>query len=878
MAGLPRTLSRDEGLTSVEAARQLALSGPNTLPPPPRQPLWRALARQYVRLFSILLWCAAGLAVLGGLPELAVAIVLVVLINGTFAFAQEYRAERAAQSLQELMPQLARVRRDGTTMTIPAAQIVHGDVVLLSEGDRVPADMCCLESWDLRVDESSLTGESEARSVATDEGLWTGTYVVGGEGTAKVTATGGETKFALLARLTTTSSRPVTPLEIEIHRLVRTIAIIAVSVGASAFAVMVLLGVSPSAGFLFAVGVAVALVPESMLPTVTLSLAIGAKRMARANALVRHLESVETLGSTTVICTDKTGTLTQNRMQVVAVWTGPGEVTITGDGYEPGATVVAENPAALEAAAAAALAARVCSAGRITTDLASNWTASGDPMEAAIDALAHRLGTGDSPWTAQDVELVPFDAQTRRSSARWRGGEVTKGAPETIFDMCAEVPSGARAAVADYASRGLRVLGVAQRGTLPQSPDSRATPAGSTFDFLGLVALEDPPRPGVPEAVAACRDAQIALVMITGDHPKTAAAIAAEIGLGLPDAPVLTGDDLPADAQELAALLVDGTVLARITPEDKLRVARALQSRGHVVAMTGDGVNDAPAIRAADIGIAMGATGTDVARAAADLVLLDDHFGTIVQAVAQGRATFGNARKFLTYHLTDNVAELAPFLAWALSGGTFPLALGVLQILAIDLGTDTLPAIALGAAPGSPRTLEQPPVRGRLLNRQVATRAFGVLGPLEAVAELSVFVLALMVAGWRPGLAFPTGPALAAASGAAFLTVVAMQAANCFACSSDRRSAWHQLLAGHVWLVAAAVSALAFAAVTLYVPAVAGVLGQAPPPWQVLPAIALAALVLMAVDALWKLLRRRSAESQPPAKGGKTSTTAPSTT
>lgn len=869
MAAVDQMPDAAHGLDADEVAVRQQRFGPNELPPPPRVALWRALLRQYFRLFSVLLWIAAGLAMLGGLPQLAVAIVLVVLINGTFAFAQEYRAERAAASLQELMPHAARVRRGGQTLTVPVEEIVPEDVVLLSEGDRVPADMECLESWRLRLDESSLTGESEPRTAAAGEKLWTGTYVVDGEGLGMVVATGGDTRFALVARLTTTGKRPVTPLEIEIRRLVRTVAIIAVSVGASAFAVMVLLGVAPSAGFLFAVGVAVALVPESLLPTVTLSLAIGAQRMARANALVRHLESVETLGSTTIICTDKTGTLTQNRMEVVAVWSQDGTVTLNGNGYAPDAEVIAGNSAARAGAQAVARAARACSAGRIVNDPESDWTASGEPMEAAIDALGHRLGVADHPFTKEPVRLVPFDVELRRSSAVWSRGEVTKGAPETVFALCTDVPEGARAAFADYTARGLRVLAVAARvdgDALPGvdrfADDHRMVQPDEpwpqpVFQLIGLLALEDPPRPGVPEAVAQCRRAGIALVMITGDHPRTAAAIAEEIGLRRAGAPVLTGRELPQDPDELAETIVDGTVLARITPEDKLRIAQALQGHGHVVAMTGDGVNDAPAIRAADIGVAMGASGTDVARAAADLVLLDDHFGTIVQAVAQGRATFGNARKFLTYHLTDNVAELAPFLAWALSGGSFPLALGVLQILAIDLGTDTLPAIALGARPGSTHVLDQPPARGRLLNRDVAIRAFGVLGPLEAVAELGVFVLAMAIAGWRPGLAWLGGTALAAASGAAFLTVVAMQAANTFACSSDSRAAWHQIRHGGRWLVLAAASALVFAAVTLVVPAVAGLLGQAIPPWQVLPVITVAVAVLMGVDALWKWRRRK---------------------
>jgi magnesium-transporting ATPase (P-type) len=320
---------------------------------------------------------------------------------------------------------------------------------------------------------------------------------------------------------------------------------------------------------------------------------------------------------------------------------------------------------------------------------------------------------------------------------------------------------------------------------------------------------------------------------------------------------VVTGADLPADEGELGALVDhDGVILARITPEDKLRIARALQARGHVVAMTGDGVNDAPALREADIGVAMGEGGTDVAREAADLVLLDDHLQTIVAAVRQGRGTFLNARRFLTYHLTDNVAELAPFIAWAVSAAHFPLALGVLQILALDLGTDTLPAIALGAEKPSERVLEHEPVSGGLLDRTVATRAFGVLGPAEAITELAVFVAALAWAGWRPGLTWPTGDALLAASGAAFLTVVVMQCANAFACRSTHLTVWRLRWDGNRFLVAAVAFAAAFGVACLLVPVVARLLGQAWPPWEVLPLVALSVPLLWAIDGLWKRLRR----------------------
>ena len=371
--------------------------------------------------------------------------------------------------------------------------------------------------------------------------------------------------------------------------------------------------------------------------------------------------------------------------------------------------------------------------------------------------------------------------------------------------------------------------------------------------LLGLLGFHDPPREGVTQAISECRHAGVKLAMITGDHPTTARRIAEQIGLALPDSPVLVADELPDDTAVLGAMVDhDGVVLARATPEDKLRIAQALQARGHIVAMTGDGVNDAPALKMADIGIAMGRSGTEVAREAADLVLLDDHFATIVAAVRQGRETFLNVRRFLTYHLTDNVAELAPFLLWALSGGRFPLALGVMQILALDLGTDTLPATALGAERAGARVLDHPPVSGRLLDRTVAWRAFGILGPTEAIAEIAVFTAALWAAGWRLGETFPHGADLAAASGGAFATVVVMQMANSFACRSTRLPAWRLPWMGNRFLLVAVATSSAFALMCLLVDPAARLLGQAWPPPAVLPMIALSAPLLLGVDAVWK--------------------------
>ena len=832
-----------QGLTAAAAAERLQEAGPNELPRIAGTPLWRQLVGQFVHFFALMLWGAAALAVIGGMPQLAAAIVLVVIVNGVFAFVQEYRAERAASRLRDLLPLRVTVRRDGRTIEVDARQVVPGDLVVLQEGDRVCADMRCVSAEGLRLDTSTLTGESVPDSVGDGDLLFAGTFVVEGEGRALVVATGRGTRFAQIADLTQSQPRPRTPLELDIRRLVRTIAIIAASVGVAFFLLMLLLDVPAEQGFIFGIGVTVALVPEGLLPTVTLSLAIGAQRMADQNALVRRLESVETLGATTVICSDKTGTITQNRMNIVEVWTPMGSAVITGMGYEPHAQVQGPQ-AALDAVAEAALVARMASRGE-AREHAGQWQPHGDPMDAAVDALVRRLGLTE-PSPADEVAFEPFDPVRRMAVSRRRDRVVCKGAPEAVMGACPTVP-GAEEVLHGFAVRGLRVLAVAEGAQW------------ENMRLLGLLAFEDPPRPGVVEAIAQCRRAGIRLAMITGDHPKTARAIAAEIGLALPDSPVVTGAELPADEAALGeAVDHDGVVLARITPEDKLRIARALQARGHVVAMTGDGVNDAPALREADIGVAMGQGGTDVAREAADLVLLDDHLQTIVAAVRQGRGTFLNARRFLTYHLTDNVAELAPFIVWAISAAHFPLALGVLQILALDLGTDTLPAIALGAEKPADDVLDREPVTGGLLDRTVATRAFGVLGPTEAVAELAVFVAALTVAGWRPGLSWPTGDALLAASGAAFLTVVVMQCANAFACRSTRRSVWRLGWRGNRFLIVAVALALAFGVACLEVPVIASLLGQAWPPWAVIPLIVLSVPLLWLVDGLWKRVRHHA--------------------
>ncbi|MEX0847124.1 MAG: cation-transporting P-type ATPase [Ilumatobacteraceae bacterium] len=853
------------GLSGIEAAERLRVDGPNRLPAPRRPSAFRRLGHELVHFFALLLWAAALLALVGGMPQLSVAIAVVVVLNAVFAFAQETRADHAAERLRSLLPTRISVRRDGRATIIDAAEVVRGDVLLLDAGDRVPADATVVSdpgAAGLLVDASLLTGESAAVHLGEGDVLHAGTFLVEGMAEAVVTAIGGDTRLADIAQLTTGTPKHATPLTLGLRAVVRTIAVIAIGVGATFFAVSLLLGNGPAEGFVFAIGVTVALVPEALLPTVTLSLAYGAEKMAGRQVLVRNLEAVETLGSTTFVCTDKTGTLTLNQMTVVEAWAPGGHAAhVVGAGYGPVADVTIDGDEAPLAALASASARSSSGHVRLEHD---RWLPHGDPMEAALDAFARRLGCDVDGDRARRPERsrFGFDPHRRRMSVLLDDEVLVKGAPDSVLERC-RAHDGAQAVLEAFAERGLRVLAVARRpidaATSPMSADA----AERDLELLGLVGLHDPPRLDVRESMDACRAAGIRIAMITGDHPATAAAIATEVGLRIAGAPVLVGTDLPIDLAALGELVDhDGVVVARVSPEEKLRIAQALRARGHVVAMTGDGVNDAPALHEADIGIAMGASGTDVAREAADLVLLDDHFASIVAGIELGRATYVNIRRFLTYHLTDNVAELLPFVVWVVSGGRFPLALGVLQILALDIGTDTLSAVALGAEPPSRHLLEGPPVGGKLMNHTVLRRAFGLLGPSIALWSMLAFVVSLLAQGWRPGDEFGT-TMVAAASGATFITIVLGQSANAFACRSATRRPGQLGWATNPLLFVTTGIEGAFALTVLLVPWFASHLGHASPPlWGWAVAAASIPLVL-AVDALDKRHRRRHVTSGP---------------
>ncbi|HET7278982.1 MAG TPA: cation-transporting P-type ATPase [Dermatophilaceae bacterium] len=843
------------GLTAEEVSLRLQRDGPNQVPRQRPPSPWSQLAAQFVHFFAVMLWVAAGLALLARMPQLSVAIAVVVVLNGVFAFVQEYRADRAAARLVDLLPAQARVLRDGRVQDISADELVVDDLILFESGDRVSADVRIDDVQALAVDESLLTGESVAARPGIGALVHAGTFVVEGAARGTVVATGGKTRLAAIAALTRSAKPPRSPLSVQLHRIVTTVAIMAVATGLVAYAVSVLLGLEPSDGFLFAVGVTVALVPEGLLPTVTLSLARAAQLMATRRALVRRLESVETLGSTTFICTDKTGTLTRNEMNVVTVWTPAGTTTVEGVGYDPTGRVV--GPAeAVAATGALARSAALCVHGTTVLDQ-GRWRPKGDPMEVALEVLARRCGMSDTGAGGHLAErFFPFDPVLRRSAARLGGQLHVLGAPDGVLPLCTNT-GGAVDALDRMSHAGLRVLAVARRDVREDEVLLVQKDFEHGLELLGLLGLEDPPRAGVDGAIATCRRAGIRVAMVTGDHPGTARAIATEVGLLGEPALVLEGADLPAADRDLAELIDrDGVVIARATPEHKLRIAQALQQRGHVVAMTGDGVNDGPALHKADIGVAMGASGTDVAREASDLVLLDDRFETIVTAVELGRSTFSNVRRFLTYHLTDNVAELTPFVVWSLSAGRIPLALSVLQVLALDIGTDLLPALALGAEPANRRVLDGPLRTRQLLDGRLLRRVFGVLGPTEAVVEMGAFLAVLAIGGWRLGHGASTS-LLALASGAAFAAVVLGQMANAFACRSETR--WFTAVPWRsnpllLWAVGIEVALLL---VMLGWPALAGLLGGSLPTATGWALAAAAVPAVLVADGVHKSVARR---------------------
>jgi magnesium-transporting ATPase (P-type) len=807
------------------------------------------------------------------MPELSAAIVAVVLVNAVFAFVQEYRAERATEALKRLLPATARVVRDGEPADVAAEALVPGDLLLLRAGDRISADADLLSQTGLRVDTSVLTGESVP--VEPQERVFAGTYVTAGVGDALVTATGMRTEFGRIAALTQATKEERSPLEHQLDRVVRFVAILSVGLGTAFFLVAGALGMGLEERFVFAIGVMVANVPEGLLPTVTLSLALATQRMARRNALVRRLSSVETLGETTVICTDKTGTLTENEMTVQLVWTPAGDFEVEGAGYEPhgrfwsGGKIVDPRPLA-ELLRAGLL----CNDSRLVPST-EGWSIVGDPTEGALVVLAVKGGLRPEQESAHlpRVFEIPFDSQRRRMSTVHLAGAghvaYVKGAASEVIPratLTAEEQRRAVAAAEAMERQALRVLALARK-VLPADGRLGAEEIERELDFLGLVGMLDPPRPEVPAAVARCRRAGIRIVMVTGDSGLTAEAIARRIGIVGNAAHVITGQGLADLDDEVLAVRVRerDVIFARIDPEQKVRIAHVLRQGGNVVAMTGDGVNDAPALKEADIGVAMGRRGTDVAKEASDMILLDDNFASIVAAVEEGRAVYDNIRRFTAYHFCSNVGELVPFLVWGISLGGVPLPLVVMQVLAIDLGTDMVPAIALGTERAEPGAMERPPrPRGeRLLNRHLLGRVYGYVGLLEGLAGMASFLFAFGLAGWRPWDSLPDGgDVYVGATAMTCAGIVMGQVGAGLAMRTNRASVFSIGILSNRLLLAGIAFEISLLAALAYVPGLQRAFHMGPlGGWEWLFLLIWPPLILAAEEARKALVRRRAGSS-----------------
>jgi calcium-translocating P-type ATPase len=885
MAQLFRDLrSAPGGLSGREAARRLEVAGPNELTRRGGRRWPGELAGQFTHPLALLLALAAALAWASGTPKLAIAIAAVIVLNAAFSFAQELQAERAVEALAAFLPERAWVLRDGARIDIEARMLVPGDVLLIEEGERICADARLLAGT-LEVDMSTLTGESVpvTRSAGAGDGtvplleamdvVFSGAECTGGEAQALVTATGMGTELGRIAALSQRVGRDESPLERQVKRAAWLIAMVAVGAGIAFLPIGLAAGLSVGAAVSFAIGLLVANVPEGLLPTITLALAVGVREMARRGALVKRLSAVETLGSTSVICTDKTGTLTQNRMRVTTVWT-PGD-------DEESAALLAEVASSCNTADL-----RVPSSGTS----AAGSAPSGDPTEVALLEMAASRGADVTlpGREARRRRLFRFDPRLKLMSTvdEASGGLVVsvKGAPETVMARVTWIRNGAdeapvtsadralvREVMEGYGRQGLRVLAFARRVLEPGAavPAARED-AERDLCLIGLAALQDPPRAEVPAAIARVHRAGIRVHVVTGDNGLTAAAIARQAGIGTGPGGmrVVSGAELDAMSEPaLDTLLGSGAevVFARSSPEAKLRIADALRAMGEVVAMTGDGVNDAPALRRADIGVAMGRSGTDVAREAATMVLTDDNFATIAAAVEAGRRVYDNVRKFICYIFTHAVPEVLPFVIFALSGGAVPLPLTVMEILAIDLGTDTLPALALSREPAEPGLMDRPP-RGRtqgVISRGMLARSWGFLGLISATLVMAGFFLTLRHAGWQPGAATGPGTPLnlsyRQATTVAWLGIVACQVGTAFAVRTDRASLRQVGVFSNKPLLAAIAVALAFAALVVYLPAMHRFFGTAALSGGQLATVAPFPFIVWGADEIRRwLIRHRS--------------------
>ena len=882
---IARLRTNISGLSHEEAKRRLQEYGANSLAQVTREPLWVRFLKEFTHLFSLILWVAAGTAFVAerfapgqGMARLGCAVVIVILVSGIFSFWQEHRVEQTLAALRKLLPQQVDVLREGKVSRLPREQLVPGDIILLAQGDHVPADCRLIEGFGVKVNNAAITGESLPQvreAIPTEEGslaygkniLLAGSSMVAGQAKALVFATGPRTEFGKIAHLTQSSGEVMSPLRREIAHLSRLIGIFAVLIGLAFFAIGRLFGIPLWDDFIFAIGIIVAMVPEGLLPTLTLSLVLATQRMAKRNVLIRHLPSVETLGATTVICTDKTGTLTQNRMSVKQILLGgtpyaaddAGKLAPLAKDYRP-----------------FFMAARLCHDLRPGEEN-GRCVFLGDPMEIALVEMATQAIP--SPMEYQRLDEIPFDADRMRQSTVHETPEgallLCKGAPEIVASICTRILIGGevqpfseklrneiRAAQESMAEQGMRVLALAYR---PLPADWQHAGLEEELIFAGLAGLEDPPRPEVPEAIRKCHQAGIRVIMVTGDHPSTAQAIAREIGLVQSDKPlVVTGEKLGGFTGTQLRLALDEPeiIFARVSADQKMRIVDALKQKQHIVAVTGDGVNDAPALKSAHIGIAMGITGTDVAKEAADMVLLDDNFASIVNAVEEGRAVFENIRRFLTYILAHNVPELIPYLAFMLF--KIPLPLTPIQILSVDMGTDSLTALGLGVERPDPKVMEQPPRsrNERLFNWPLVLRAYFFLGAIEAIAAMASFFFILHRGGWLYGQQLAQNdPLYLQATTACLTSIIVMQIVNVFLCRSRYQSIFSQGILGNPLVLWGVLLEIVLILFIDYTPLGNAIFGTAPIDGKVWLFIVPFALLLLVLEELRKWLARTLANS-----------------
>lgn len=822
--------SSADGLSQAEADQRLKKYGKNAIKKAAAESEWKAFFKNFTSMMAILLWISGFIAIVSGTLELGIAIWLVNIINGLFSFWQERAAKRATDALNNMLPTYVDVIRDGKKKQIDSKDLVPGDVFVLQAGDAIPADARIISASSMQVDQSALNGESvpESKTVKYDPGegsyaesnlVYSGTTVGVGTARAIAFATGMKTEFGRIASLTQKQSTTSSPLTAELNRLTKQLSIIAITIGAIFFVAAIFFVKYPLAkAFIFALGMIVAFIPEGLLPTVTLSLAQGVRRMAKKHALVKELNSVETLGETTVICSDKTGTLTQNQMTIHYIWTPAGEYRVTGNGYVNNGQVelnkkqlwYEENPDLHKLVQIAAL----------DNDTSVQPSKDGGkpkilgtPTEASLIVMAQKAGFDKQKVLVKYPRLreLPFDSDRKRMSTihRWNDSQYiifTKGSFSDTIKQCDRIQENgevramtekdrvhAKRANADYASRGLRSMAMAYK-IIDRDPNINkmtVDEAESHLVFVGLTTMSDPPRPEIYDAVKRCHRAKIRIIMVTGDSKLTAKSVAVQIGLTSDKARVISGTELDEMSdEELRKALKDEVIFARVAPEQKYRIVKNCQANGEVVASTGDGVNDAPALKQADIGIAMGQTGTDVAKEAANMILTDDNFASIVAAIEEGRAVYSNIRKFLTYILTSNVPEAIPSVLFLFSAGLIPLPMTVMQILTVDLGTDMLPALGLGAESADPDIMDQPPRKRNehLLNKSVITKAFCWYGLLSSIISTAAYFFVNWQNGWPLKNLAASGSVYMRATTMFLGAIVFTQVANVLNCRTNTTS------------------------------------------------------------------------------------------